>query len=230
MTHSQALVVFVKAPVAGRCKTRLVPPLSPAEAATLYKAFCCDIVDTVCALPRTDVWIAYQPHADFPTPHWLTEYASLAYAGYFNQEGLDLGARLIHAFQSLFDRGYKSVCVIGSDAPSLPRRLIEEAFDIGLKTNAAVFGPAKDGGYYLTGLSQFLPELFQGIPWSSGEVLQKTAAAAKKNNIRTYLLDPHYDVDNFEDLKNFAQDAAGAPTDEFISTSSRRALKALNLL
>ncbi|MDX1420720.1 MAG: hypothetical protein R3181_12190, partial [Rubricoccaceae bacterium] len=34
-----ALVVFAKVPAAGRVKTRLVPPLSAAEAAALYQAF-----------------------------------------------------------------------------------------------------------------------------------------------------------------------------------------------
>src|SRR5215813_11132269 len=42
-----ALAVMTKAPQAGRVKTRLVPPLTPEEAAELNKCFLRDTADTI---------------------------------------------------------------------------------------------------------------------------------------------------------------------------------------
>lgn len=137
-----AVVVFVRAPEPGRCKTRLCPPLAPGQAAALYRAFCCDVLANA-QRTRLPVWIAYDASDDFPAPDWVSPRLP-----FFHQEGADLGERLIHAFETLSLRGCRRVVAIGSDSPTLPRERLTAAFEL-LADYAAVFGPAEDGGYYL---------------------------------------------------------------------------------
>ena len=43
--HQAALVIFAKAPIPGEVKTRLCPPLTPDEAATLHGSFVLDMLE-----------------------------------------------------------------------------------------------------------------------------------------------------------------------------------------
>ncbi len=91
------------------------------------------------------------------------------------------------------------VVVIGSDSPTLPLEFVERAFDE-LESADCVIGPALDGGYYLLGLRRTVPELFEGIEWSSSRVLEQTLDAARKQNLRVVQLPPWNDVDEYADL------------------------------
>jgi len=62
-----------------------------------------------------------------------------------------------------------------------------------------VLGPATDGGYYLIGMREPVPELFQGIPWSTPQVLKATLDRARELGLRVELLSPLMDVDTIED-------------------------------
>jgi uncharacterized protein len=197
------VVLFMKAPVPGRCKTRLVPEVAPADAAELYRAFCLDGLDAVRLLPA-DVWLAYDAHPEFPTPAWTGTKTR-----FFFQEGANLGQRLIHAFRTMFEKGHKRVVALGTDAPSLPGERVEEAFRA-LESHDAVFGPAEDGGYYLAGLARFLPELFHNIPWSTSEVMACTRENISRHGVKTFFLSPHYDVDTAADLRRLAHDLSHA--------------------
>jgi len=199
---TEALVLFMKAPVPGHCKTRLVPPLNHGEAAKLYRAFCQDIVGSVKTL-NVDVWITYQPSFQYPTPDWANPQSSPLPT--FHQNGKTLGDRLIHAFETLFRKNYQRVAAIGTDAPQLSPADIDSSFDL-LKGQDAIFGPARDGGYYLVGLSRFIPGLFQEIPWSTDQVLKKTKEILERENIGASFLPEHYDVDSSQDLMALAWD------------------------
>lgn len=208
---SSAVVVFVRAPEPGRCKTRLCPPLVPAQAAALYRAFCGDVLANA-QRTRLPVWIAYDASDDFPAPDWVSPRLP-----FFHQEGADLGERLIHAFETLFLRGCRRVVAIGSDSPTLPRERLTAAFEL-LADYAAVFGPAEDGGYYLAGLSRPCPGLFWGIPWSTSRVLEATLAAAARDGIPAALLTQHGDVDTPDDLLRLADELARSPLDRAPAT------------
>lgn len=56
-----ALVMMARLPAAGRVKTRLCPPLTPAQAATLYAAFLRDLVELLRTVPGVHPIIAYAP-------------------------------------------------------------------------------------------------------------------------------------------------------------------------
>jgi glycosyltransferase A (GT-A) superfamily protein (DUF2064 family) len=68
-----------------------------------------------------------------------------------------------------------------------------------------VFGPSRDGGYYLLGMKQVLPQLFTNIPWSSTEVLQRSLAAARNSGLTVALLPEWQDIDTVEDLQAFQE-------------------------
>lgn len=193
MTEKNALVVFMKAPVPGLCKTRLTPPLSAEQAAALYQAFCADVLASTQSA-GADIWIAYDPHEPHPTPDWAGD------SPFFIQRGEGLGERLVHAFETLFAKGYHRVVGIGTDAPAVPARRFEEAFRA-LEACDAVYGPADDGGYYLVGLRHLNRALFEDIPWSTENVLSATRRALAREGLSAAFLQGHYDVDSAGDLR-----------------------------
>lgn len=192
-----ALIVFVRAPQPGCCKTRLCPPLSPELAAELHRAMCVDVLRTAEGSGFA-LWIAYEPSTDFPTPGWAS-----AEAQHFDQRGSDLGARMAHAFDRAFDAGYRRVVLIGGDVPTLPSSRPGEAF-AALDGADAVLGPAADGGYYLVGLRAPQPALFEGIAWSTPDVLRVTRDIAARAGLRVRLLAEERDVDTPDDLGELA--------------------------
>ena len=204
-----ALAIFAKAPIPGQVKTRLCPPLTPDEAATLHGSFVLD------QLERTKAAIA---KFRLPVERILACAPSSAHVFFkimaerqgvrlLDQEGDDLGARMHASFVSLFTDGFKRVVVIGTDVPSLPLTHYREAFDL-LATHDLVLGPAQDGGYYLIGLTRPVGELFHDIPWSTDRVLAATRERAAGRGLTTALLPAWRDVDTLDDLLAVIQDSA----------------------
>jgi rSAM/selenodomain-associated transferase 1 len=196
------LLIFAKAPRAGDTKTRLCPPLTPPQAATLYGAMIQDVLTLTADLPGVERWLCYAPGS------MAAAYFADAAPGLrlLAQEGTDLGARLAHAFAAAFTGGASQVAVIGTDAPDLPPAFIEQCFaHLTAGTTDAVFGPSLDGGYYLLGLNREQPSLFTDIPWSSTRELATSLQRADSAGIRTVLLPPWNDLDTMADLELFAQ-------------------------
>jgi len=98
-----------------------------------------------------------------------------------------------------FLQGMTAIAIIGTDCPEIGEKEILAAFEA-LKTHDMVLGPALDGGYYLIALKQVFPELFDGIPWGTGEVLAKTQTIAAKLALKTAYLPKLADIDRPEDL------------------------------
>lgn len=188
-------LVFVKAPAPGRVKTRLSPPFSPEQAAALYRAFAADSLSAAESVVGASAVVAYEPHEDWPDPSWLRSPAP----EWFPQEGADLGRRLAAATGKAFIDGADRVLVIGSDSPHLAPQRIEEAY-ARLATAPLVLGPARDGGYYLVGLREPAPSLFDDIPWSGPDVLKATLARAAELHWPAHLLDELEDVDDAASL------------------------------
>jgi uncharacterized protein len=187
-----ALAIFAKSPQPGLVKTRLTPPLTLEEGAELYRCMLLDCVRRVSALP-VDTFIFYDGdeaffRRTFPGVHLIHQGAG------------GLGLRLETAFDKLESLGYGARVVIGTDAPDLPLRFIEEACRLLEAGTDAVFGPAEDGGYYLVALSGRHVELFREIPWSGPHVLERSLDRAREAGLVTALLPTWYDVDTFEDL------------------------------
>jgi|Deesub1362A_J573_1020465.scaffolds.fasta_scaffold00876_16 hypothetical protein len=191
-----ALIIFVKAPILGRVKTRLSPHLSQREILRLYKSFLRTITERCSRLDRVDRFLGCTPTKD---DDFLSRLAGQYGYGCFDQRGKTLGERLINAFRDHFDTGYKKVVIIGSDSPTIPLEYIKDAFTI-LNKKEFVLGPCNDGGYYLVGARRLYERVFRRIPWDTSEVLNKTLDRLNSGDIDYYLLPFWYDVDRIEDM------------------------------
>jgi hypothetical protein len=221
------LVVVAKAPQPERVKTRLFPIFTPEEATSLYRCFIADRMKEISLLEGIDLAISYTP-AD--SQEFFTRFKSNGFQ-LFPQRGKDLGQRLHNIFVDKLQQGYQAVSIIDSDTPDLPRAIVQQSFQL-LGSNGvdAVFGPCHDGGYYLVGMRQPHPELFQDIAWSTETVLQETLAQAETFGIRAKLLERWNDLDTFEDLLEYYhkhknklpdQNWTGCETFNFLSRMKR---------
>jgi rSAM/selenodomain-associated transferase 1 len=194
------LIIFMKAPVNGTFKTRLQPQLSQKLILKLYKAMGMDLIRNLSQASKFDLHIYYWPkEKHLEMKKWLG-----ADIQYFPQKGLDLGARLFDAFAASFSLGYKKVCIIGSDLPTLTEEIVRESFEYLVSFNL-VIGPSQDGGYYLIALKKMYPILFEGINWSTDKVLMQTLNNASKIGLSVKRMKPENDIDSFEDLAKFYQ-------------------------
>lgn len=215
-----AIAVMLKAPQAGSVKTRLVPPLTFDEAAGLYASFVKDIFKKTGGLDAADV---YAVHAG---PDALLAGLIPEGTGLIPQEGADLGERMLNCFKRLFDKGYERVVIIGSDSPDLPADYIKEALSLlGDKTVDAVLGPARDGGYYLIGMKEPLALLFEGMAWSTADVLRNTIARLADNHVDFRLLPPWHDIDAFVDLGLLNKTDAPMTAAFLVELSGKRPVK-----
>jgi len=199
---------MAKLPVPGQVKTRLSPPLTPAEAADLARAFLLDKIAQVSRLPGVERFMAFSP------PDASAEFRAITGGKYglIRQAGADLGERLSGLSERLLATALPAAAIVGTDSPTLSDDCILEAVDILASGRAdVVLGPVEDGGYYLIGLRTPSPFLFRDITWSTPHVLRDTLARAETAGCRVHLLPVWYDVDTETDLRRLARDLAVAP-------------------
>ncbi len=221
------LVVVAKAPVPGEVKTRLCPEFTTQEATNLYRCFIQDRIKEIGNLTGMDLAISYTPE---DSNEYFARFLSNGFH-LFPQRGKDLGERLSNIFVDKLAGEYDAVSIIDSDTPDLPRTIVQQSFQLLITDRAdAVFGPCYDGGYYLVGMRQPHPELFQKIPWSTEKVLARTLEKAHSLDLQTKLLPQWNDLDTFQNLLEYYQkyqdkplesDWAGMQTFKFLSNLKR---------
>lgn len=200
-----AVAVMAKEPKAGQVKTRLVPPLTPQQAAELYRCLLLDKLVQVGHLTGIEPYLAYTPNEARPLMQSL---APEPFA-LIPQVGSDLGDRLHRLSAVLLERGHAGVTIIDSDTPTLPTAYLLDAIDrLQGEASDLVLGPAKDGGYYLIGLKRPCRGLFDGIPWSGPAVLTETLRRASAQRLRVSILPSWFDVDTPDDLARLRHDLA----------------------
>jgi uncharacterized protein len=190
------LIVFVKAPRAGEVKTRLAQSIGAEQACAAYR----EMVETVLRRIETikGVEVRFTPDdASAEVTPWVRGDWKVAAQG-----AGDLGERLERAINDAFSAGAKQVAVIGSDCVELNAPDIRACFRE-LETHDVVVGPATDGGYWIIGLKAARPELFQGIAWSTDQVLAQTLSRAKESGLRIQLFRILPDIDTVEDWERF---------------------------
>jgi rSAM/selenodomain-associated transferase 1 len=184
------LIVFAKAPVAGRVKTRLAAGIGARRAAGLYRAF---VADTLENLKQFAHLADLELHTDILTDAWddLDVTRLLQTPG-----GLQL--KMLHALSNALAAGRPQAIIFGSDSPTLPashiQRLLDAPEDVAL-------GPCEDGGYYAIACRRVHPEMFTGVEWSTPHVLDQTERAARACGLSVERGDLWYDVDGPEDLE-----------------------------
>lgn len=201
---------MAKESVEGEVKTRLVPPLTFAEAAAFNTACLLDIAENLCAaagqVPIAPV-AAYSPAG-----------AERFFAGLLPPQvallpprEASLGRSLHHAALDLVTAGYRAACLVNADSPTLPTEIIVAAARrLAAPGDRIVLGPAADGGYYLIGFKKFHPRLFEEIDWSTERVFRQTLARAAELSLETVVLPQWYDVDDGESLALLGEELFGA--------------------
>lgn len=227
-----ALVIFAKAPIPGQVKTRLCPPLTPDEAATLHGSFVLDTLErTKTAVGklnvRMDRYLACAPSSTHVFFKIMEERHGVTL---IDQVGDDLGARMHQAVATMFSRGYRRTMLIGTDVPTVPLEYLRQALTL-LDSHDLAIGPALDGGYYLIGMSKPIPELFAEIPWSTDQVLRLTQEKAAGLGLTTALIQPWRDVDTLGDLQTLIEtcntEAKRPKNDRLFSSRTAGVLHAL---
>src|SRR5712691_11737077 len=201
-----AVAIMTKASVAGTVNTRLVPPLTCEEAAELNTCCLADVAANVAAAA------ARAPIQGFAAYHPLGSerfFDDLLPSGFklLPPKEPTIGRSLFHAAQDLFAVGYRSVCLVNADSPTLPTEVLVEAVRrLREPGDRVVLGPAADGGYYLIGLKRFHRRLFAEIDWSTERVYRQTLARAGEIGLSVASLPEWYDVDNEETLEVLARE------------------------
>ncbi len=165
------ILVFAKAPVPGRVKTRLIPALGAAGAARLARRMLDHTLQQALEARIGPVELCASPAVI--APDWAGYSLPPTLKSREQGEG-DLGARLARAARRHLKQGGR-VLLIGTDCPDLTARHLREAA-AALEDHDAVIHSAADGGYCLLGLRAFHPGLFADIPWSTPAVARLTLA------------------------------------------------------
>ena len=241
-----ALAVMTKAPQAGRVKTRLVPPLTPEEAAELNKCFLRDTAAAIASAcsrrPVGDASNVQSEHAGASHNEAATAacgiavYTPVGAESAYNdilpadfsllpQRGDKFGERLYLAIEDLFKCGFDSLCLIDSDSPTVPAENFEQAVELlSTREDRAVLGPSDDGGYYLIGMNKPHRHLFEQIDWSTERVFNQTMQRATEIGIEVKLLPTGYDVDDNASLRRLCNELLTDTTSADIAPHTREFL------
>jgi rSAM/selenodomain-associated transferase 1 len=192
------LLFFIKNPEKGRVKTRLASAVGDEVAVKLYRRFLLEMLSTLNQGTFLFYLCFYPENSLSNLKRWLGDNYL-----YMPQKGEDLGERMKNGFIDAFAMNFKRAVLIGSDIPDLPLEYIEEAF-ASLIEKDVVIGPTFDGGYYLIGVKDkvFFPKIFEGIPWSTDKVLEKTMKVMKQEGLTVHTLQLLRDIDTIDDLRN----------------------------
>ncbi|MDD2733886.1 MAG: TIGR04282 family arsenosugar biosynthesis glycosyltransferase [Desulfuromonadaceae bacterium] len=202
----KGLIVFAREPLPGKVKTRLAASLGDQLATRMYENMLHEVLKTTLQLCEIET-IVFWDCEEESLPMLAKRYRCNSRS----QNPGNLGQRMQTAFEVMFADGYDICCIIGSDCPDLPTSYILEAYhQLEMQHCDAVFGPSRDGGYYLLGLRQVWPKLFMNISWSSSEVLEQSLAAAKDAGMLTALLSEWQDIDTVEDLRAYQERNQGS--------------------
>lgn len=191
--RKSVLLIFTKNPELGKCKTRLASTLGDEKALSIYKQL---LIHTkrFTELLEVEKNVYYSnviPESDI----WSTA----SFDKKLQSEG-DLGNKMSSAFENVFNNGYKKAVIIGSDCAEINEEDLEKAFK-SLDTNDVVIGPALDGGYYLLGMRNYYPFLFEDKSWSTPHLINETLDDLIKHDKSFELLEKKSDIDYEEDLK-----------------------------
>jgi uncharacterized protein len=204
-----ALGIVCKTPRPGSAKTRLKGLFDGPDAVGLSAAFIRDVVGAVEAVP---VAMGRQGYAVY-APEGSEEELKAIVPSTFRlllQADQDFGVVLRSAADALLSRGHDLAILINSDSPTLPTKLLIDAIEaLRAEGERVVLGPAADGGYYLIGLTRAEPALFEGVPWSTSDVLRRTLERAGSIGMPATLLPTWYDIDDPNAFATLERELAG---------------------
>lgn len=191
--NKKLTITFTRNPELGKVKTRLAKTIGNESALAIYNFLLKHTEKIIRQIDSdkavyysvkvrgNDIWDAsmYQKH---------------------QQEGEDLGIRMLNAFKNGFENNYQKIVIVGSDLYDLEPKHIEEAFKQ-LDTHDVVLGPAEDGGYYLLGMKKLHATIFKNKDWGTETVRQDTLNDLENESV--FLLEQLNDVDTYDDIKDY---------------------------
>jgi rSAM/selenodomain-associated transferase 1 len=192
--RAHELLIFAKYPEKGRCKTRLAKGMGDEAALRIYRALLDHTLAVARSTPYRKVLLIDPPARAHEGSDWAP-----GMDAYHPQASGDLGARLARAFADSFARDARKAVVIGCDCPQISKDSVISSFDA-LERCEVVLGPTEDGGYYLLGLKEMHASLFKNVPWSTGDVFEKTLNILKFQTLSYISLNAFSDVDTLEDF------------------------------
>jgi len=192
--NREVVLVFQKNAILGKVKTRLASGMGELRALEIYRHLIQLTYSALEGVPAS-IWTYF---SDF-----IPESSHPSVEKCFVQEGQDLGERMANAFAFSFELGMDKVVLIGTDCPMLQGQHLNQAFEA-LNHSDLVVGPATDGGYYLIGMNRRADYLFEGITWSTSQVLSQTLNVASQHGLTTTLLHEQDDIDTQEDWQRYS--------------------------
>jgi len=204
MNERETLSIFVRYPVPGMVKPRLITALGQEGAAAIQR----ELTEHAVAIARSfirrerpmrGIEVRYTGASESAMRTWLG--AGIRYAP---QSDGDTGDRMIHAFNNAFEAGADTAAVLGVDCPGISESLLDDTFTA-LKRADIVIGPSRDGGYYLIGVSKkarfvALPAMFTGVAWGAGYAFGDTLTTVRRLGLSYQILGRLEEIDHPDDL------------------------------
>jgi uncharacterized protein len=213
MNRGVALLVIAKEPIAGRAKTRLTPPCTPAQAAALAGAALADTLRTVARTPAARRVLVFEGDPTRWCPRGFE---------HVPQRGIGLAERLANAFE---DVGQPAL-LVGMDTPQLtPALLLDGLAALTRPGVDAVLGPAQDGGYWSIGLRDGIPPraVFDGIPMSEPTTCEAQRARLERLGLMVHEQPSLRDIDTMKDAYLVAAEAPLSRFAEALAETARLA-------
>ncbi|ULQ46546.1 TIGR04282 family arsenosugar biosynthesis glycosyltransferase [Flagellatimonas centrodinii] len=195
MLHDTVLIrVFARAPVAARCKTRLIPAIGARGAARVQQQLCRRTLATATAtgLP-VELWTA--PDSGHPLFTALRRQYGIALR---RQPRGDLGHRMAIAL-SQRPPGVTAVLVIGTDAPGLTVAALQAAARALQPADRALLLLAADGGFVAIGSRRAVH--LRAVAWSSGREAAQTLRRLRQQGLDVLQEGGYQDLDEPADLR-----------------------------
>ena len=196
---NSAVIIFSKNPVEGCVKTRLIPEWGTEGALHLYKDVLKKTIESVRQSDIDDIYIYCTPDLDNSFLQFCSRQYDLKLV---LQQGNNLGERMSNAFVRIL-KEYSRAIIVGCDCPELSSRDINIANEKLKSKCDIVIGPAEDGGYYLIGMQEPHPEVFENINWGCDSVLADTRNHIETNNLKPFELEQRWDLDRPEDVHRY---------------------------
>ncbi len=188
------LTIIAKQPIAGRVKTRLVPPLSHEQAAQIAAACLHDTFEAArsCVDRHDDVRAVAL--IEGAAGNWIPEGFET-----HHQDGDGLGERLAHGFE-LLGPGL----IVGMDTPSAGPHF-DAAFEA-LRAGRDAIGMTHDGGYWGIGLANVDRAVFTGVPMSTAHTGADQLERLRALQRNVDILATVRDLDHFDDIAPIVAD------------------------
>lgn len=200
--------IICKTPEPGKSKTRLSPPLSPEQCASISECFIRDLARNIQALCEKRGFTGYAVYTPVGSEEKLRRLIPDEF-GLIPQCAGDLGARLLQGTRDILAKGHDAAFILSSDSPTLPMDVLEDAIDKLFAQDCVVLGPAIDGGYTFIGLTHPHARLFQDIPWSTDQVHRLTLERAGEISLPVFNASEWYDVDEASTLELLQSELRG---------------------